>query len=377
MNILVFSRNGIHFADRKRGEVRAIYVPSREQVRRFTDIGNINSKSVKERYGDVGQTPLWRQDGGAAVVYGLLLQELSERRHAIEVFLPEDYVPEGCSVFYFIFGDRWIIHGVRSVSDDGVASWGSSRLDAGERGVVETLVGAISERVVEGVRENICVAVHHNAELQAELAQALEPLGQEVVRFDTLSIPRDRAPLYVHRDHGLLFIVMAMVSLLLFAGAAAYAFSSFMDLRDLNQVNAGLEAQIHSTKDNRRLGNVRNPNLVLDFMSKPLKQKPSSIIDAAARAAGTFGQLKRVEFETSKVTTKRVQKKDDKGNLVWTNEAVLPVQTVVEGAQNYLLVDQERIAKTAVHEKPWVRYMERQRSGALNTMAIEVGVAIE
>lgn len=376
-NLMVFSRTGIHHVDRDRGDAIALFVSSREQARRFSDIGTINTKNVKERYGDIGQTPLWRQEGSAVQVHGLLPESMQERRSGLEVFLPEDFAPDGTSVFYFVISNRLIVHGVRSVNDDGGANWGVSRLDTTKEGARNVLITAVSERIAGGVRENICVAVHDD-KIFNTITEAMEPFGQNVVRMADLAPAKTVQPLYVHRDHGMMYIIFAMVALILFLAASFSAVTSFFGLSSLKDEIVSIEKQIQVTKSTQRLGTVQNPNAILDFMSRPLKQRPSSILHAAGEVATILGEVSHIEIDTTRAQSQIVKKIDANGKITWGNEQYLPVKTIVEGGEKYLLIDQERVAKAALEDRPWIRHIERAAVGAAGAnMALEVGIRID
>lgn len=376
-NLMVFSRTGIHHVDRDRGDAIALFVSSREQARRFSDIGTINTKNVKERYGDIGQTPLWRQEGSAVQVHGLLPESMQERRSGLEVFLPEDFAPDGTSVFYFVISNRLIVHGVRSVNDDGGANWGVSRLDTTKEGARNVLITAVSERIAGGVRENICVAVHDD-KIFNTITEAMEPFGQNVVRMADLAPAKTVQPLYVHRDHGMMYIIFAMVALILFLAASFSAVTSFFGLSSLKDEIVSIEKQIQVTKSTQRLGTVQNPNAILDFMSRPLKQRPSSILHAAGEVATILGEVSHIEIDTTRAQSQIVKKIDANGKITWGNEQYLPVKTIVEGREKYLLIDQERVAKAALEDRPWIRHIERAAVGAAGAnMALEVGIRID
>ena len=375
-NLMVFSRNGVHHVDRQRGDAVALFVSSREQSRKFSDIGPINTKNVKERYGDIGQTPLWRQEGSAVQVYGLLPESMEERRSGLEVYLPEDFAPDGTSVFYYVISNRLIVHGVRVVNDDGGASWGVSRLDTSREGAVDVLITAISERIAGGIRENICIAVHDD-KLQSDVANAMEPFSQNVISMNELAPAKTVQPLYVHRDHGMLYIIFAMVALILFLAAGFSAITSYFTLSDLKDQIVSIEKQIQATKSSQRLGRVRDPNAVLDFMSRPLKQRPSSIIHAAADAGAVLGDVTRIEMDTTQVQKEVVRQEGENGRSTFATVQYMPLDITVEGAEKYLLVDQERVAKAGLEERPWIRYIERRATGAGQNMSLQVGVKVD
>ena len=125
------------------------------------------------------------------------------------------------------------------------------------------------------------------------------------------------------------------------------------------------------------MGRVQNPNAILDFMSRPLKQRPSSILHASGEVATALGQVTQIEMDASNAQSQIVKVIDANGKTTWGNEQFLPVKVIVEGAEKYLLIDQERVAKSALEERPWIRHIERQATGAGQNMALEIGVRID
>lgn len=372
-NIIIFSRAGVHHTDKKRGDAVALYIPAMDQIRTFSDIGTVNTKSVKERYGGVGQTPLWRQKGSAVTVYGLLTDQLEERRNNLEVYLAQDFAPDGCSVFYYVISESLIVHGVRTIKDDGTAQWGVSRINTRESGAKDVLVSALSERVASGAKENVAIAVHEE-KLFKPVSEALKPFSMEVLRFSELSAPKTTEPIYVHKDHGLIYIVMAMVAGILLLGAAYYAATSYFDLRALRNDITSLERQIEQNKSQQRLGSIGNPNAMLEAMDKPLQQRPSSLLYAVAEAAADLGELKTVEMVTDQAESRAESVTTDEGTQEQRNIKVLPVSAVVGGAGRYMLLDQERLGKSTLRKRPWIRQIERNGRQGDDDMDLEISV---
>lgn len=382
MNVVLFSRTGVHYADTRRGDSLALFVPAREQVRRFNDIPNVNPKSVRDRYGDVGQTPLWRMDGNSVVVYGLLPEALAERRYGLEVFLPDDFVPTGCSVFYFVFGEKWVIHGVRTVTDDGVEVWGISKIDAGEGSAVSEVVSSVSERLFSGLRENICIAAHGSDTVMEELRQALQPFNLDVVRFDSLSKGRDKDPLYTHRDYGLLMLIAAMMAFIIFGAAVAFTAKGLYDSQKVDSQIANLQEQIRRTQTSTRLGNIKNPKDILSFMSKPLKQRPSAILHSAGDVAAVFGSLVQLEMigEDAGGSGSRASRRQGGAKASKAANSAASVMTVMAqlaATENALFLDQERVAQSALVSRPWVRNLQREPGGTGTTITLRIGVQVE
>ena len=372
-NLIVFTRSGVQHVDKVRGDGVALYVPARDTVRTFSDIGTINTKSIKERYGDVVQAPLWRKKGSSVTVYGLLPHVLEERRNGLEVYLVQDFAPDGCSVFYFVISEKLILHGVRIIKDDGSAEWGLSVLDTRDKDPKQILLTSLSERFASGAKENISIAVHDD-KLFKPIAETVKPFSLEPIRFSELSPPKTTEPLYEHRDHGLVYIVLAMVFGLLLLGAAFYAITSYLDLRKVQDDITNLERQIAQNKSQQKLGTVKNPDAVLDVMDKPFEQRPSSMIYAAGEAASTLGDLVSLELEKNQMENKTEIAKAEGGSSERRNISVLPIDIAVNTSQAPLLMTQEDRAKNALSNRPWIRQIERIGSQSDQYMNLKISV---
>lgn len=342
MNLVMFSRAGVHYESGGKGDLSAIFVPMREQVRRYTDIPHITGKTVKERYGESTNTPMWRQRGDVVNVYGTILEELKERRQGLEVFLPQDYAPQGCNAFYFVFGDRWIVHGIRTITDDGAEAWGISRIDSKDGSIVDAVTNAVSERMLEGNAEESTIAIQGDDALREELQRAVTPLGLKVVRFAALSRQKDLKPIYVHRDFSLVMLTFALFSLLILMGVITYLALGKLKLDEMEREIVSLEEQIRRAQENRPLGHIRNPQKVLAAMEKNIKQPPSSILHAVGDTASAFGALRTVEFRNKAAGKNQV-------------ESIATLSNV----ENELLLYQEEVGKSVLRDRPWVRSVER------------------
>lgn len=378
-NIVLFSRQGVLYNDGGRGDTLAIFVPSREQVRRYADLHNPTTKAVKDSYGSADQTPLWRKEGDNVVVHGLLANELFERRAGVEVFLPEDFAPIGTSALFYVFGDQWLVHGVRVVADNGVATWGSSKIDAKRAGgVVAALVEAISNRMLEGAVERILVAVHADEDIYDSVRKALEPFKVDVVRFETLAKAVDKLPIYEHRDHGLLMLTTGVFSALMFTLAVGYMAWGAFEVSRLNKQVAAVQDELQRLQADARLGQIQDPKAILEVISRPLKQRPSAILHAAGDVATVFGELQEVEMTTEDAsgTPSRRRVTNRKAAPSTTNGMVVVSATVDPGTDRSLLVDQERVALSAMESRPWIRFIEREGTSA-KSMSLRIGVQVE
>ena len=377
-NLMVINRQGVLYDDRTRGDVLALYVPARDQIRRYADLPNPNVRTVREQYGALEQTPLWRQEGEAVTVYGVLPAELYERRTSVEVFLPEDFAPLGTSVLFYVFSDQLIVHAVRAVSDNGTASWGSSRLDPKRHGgLINALVEAVSDRLLEGTAERILVAVHGEEHFYDQIRRALEPFRVELVRFETLQKNIDKDPLYAHRDYSLWMLTSVIFAALLVLLALGYLAFSAYQLSQAETKVAAIQAELQRLQTNTRLGSLPNPKEVLNALGKPLKQRPSAIVHAVGEVAATLGRLEAVEFVQEDMTVRagrRSASSKPSQQIPGVLEVIATVK--VDGAPG-LLVDQERVALAAFESRPWVRYIQREGGNNTDTMKLRIGVQVE
>lgn len=359
MNLVMFSRHGIHYESGNKGDVLAIFAPVRGQTRRFTDITQVSQKTVEDRYGEAAGRALWRREGDVVSVYGTMLPEMMGQRHGLQVFLPQDYAPEGTDVFYFAFGDHYVLHGVRTVSDDNQVDWGISLLKVGEKGVVKVITESLSDRLLNGKEEQVCVAVQGDDETLEDTKRALTPLGVEAMHFGALERRNGAKSLYMHRDYSLLMLTFALFALLMLAGVVAYLVVGKLKLEEVKEDILQLEQQIRRMQQNRPLSHIKDPQSMLNAMGKSMSIPPSSIMHAAADVGSVFGELESVQFNmegNEAITNQYVDIYADNSEDT-SKDVVLLVS--VRKAENDLLLFQEEVARSALRERPWVRKVER------------------
>lgn len=364
MNLVLFSTNGIHYEEGVVGAIQALYVPRKARTQTFADIPNPDTSSVKERYGEAGQSaPLWRIEGPFVKVYGDIEPELVERRNSVEVYLPQDFVAENCQCFYQVFGDHWLVFGAREVSENGLGGWGVSVIDCSEEGVVDFVVSSVSERMLSGGGSGISVAVYNNDDLKAELGVALEPFSLKVQNFEPSKVAPGLKPLYSHRDYGVLMLTSTMFSIFLLIAAIVYAVLTFWEFKSVEKEVAHLDEEIRKIQHNKKLGHIRNPKEVLDFMESSFVQPPSAAIDAAARVGAQFGTVSEIVLSEKEIPRNKAGKAGD---------SVIVHVKVVEDLG--LLLDQEQIAKALLNTYPWVMRIERGFEGGGINLKVEVKV---
>lgn len=362
MNTLLFSTTGVIYEDGGSSAVQALYIPSRARVQTFADIPHPDNKSVKMRYGDIADTaPLWRTEGPFVRVYGDVPKELSERRVGVEVHLPQDLVPEDVTVFFMIFGARYVVFGRKEISEDQKEDWGISLIDCEENGVVDFLINSVSERMLVGGGDNMLISAHQSDGVLAELNNGLEPFGIEVQDYRQLKVDRNAKALYHHRDYGILMLACAMISFFLLVASLAYFIVNYLEVSRIETEIAGLDEQIRKTNRNKHLGHVRNPSEVLELMKPLLVTPPSAILNAAAQAASQLGQPIEIALRDRDIPLKGRRPVEDRA-----------VVRVFLSEEEGLLLDQERAAKVIVKNSPWIRRLERPEGARGVELEVEV-----
>ena len=180
MSIVLFSSQGIHYQDKSRGPIMAIYVPQLGAIRRFTDVQNNSAKEIAARYGATQEKPIFKVERGQVIVYGLVTPELSQKVEDVSVYLPEQMVPPKCNAFYFVFGTH-VVHGIQETDDEGRTEWKVAHLTHPnqqaktarqkeidvplEELVVQQVVASMAERMITADNLEITVAVTGNNKL--------------------------------------------------------------------------------------------------------------------------------------------------------------------------------------------------------------------
>ncbi len=379
MSIVVFSKNGVHYEGGVSGSIMAIFVPSKENVRKYPDLSGNNISEIAERYGTGGKKPLWKLERSVAVVYGALLSELAERREEIKVYLPQQIVPASCNVFYMVFGQMWIVHGVRTVNDDGEAEWGVSKIKVSNGEVTTEVINAISERMLDGEDENYCIAVSNNEETFKDLKKGLQPFKLEAKRLEALKPKRGEESLYKHRNHSLVMLTIALLVVMMVATTAAIWFLRYNKLSQRRKEIKHLQMEISQIQLNERLDYIRDPKKVLDRMTKGLTRAPSSILNGAAQLGAEFGELGSVRFDVDQmIKTKNGKRIAPSVGISSQAEKNVWVEVAVSKMVNTKLVDQENMAKSLLKERPWIRDIKNQTSNAHSKNAdLKVNMRIE
>ena len=367
MQTILFSKKGIHYQDSGTGTIKAIFVPASIDTQKFLDITNPGDSSIKQRCPEIVGIPLYRKTGEAVHVYGEVANELLEKRQGVEIILPQDLAPKNCSVFYYVFGKDYIVHGVKKVNDNGETSWGTSLIDVKDKDLNKIIVSSASDRMLVGDEENICVASQGSDLVRENLQEALKVFDISVDKFSSLSVPNYIPPVYAHKDYSIVMLTIVIFSFLLMAGTTAYFVRNTVKLSSIEDEISGLRSEINKMQDSRKLGYIKNPKKILDRMKQPLKQQPSAVINAVAGSASNLGDLNSLSFSTV----------DNPGK----KEGQIIADIKLDNIKSSMLVDQERLAAASIVGKPWVRKIElsggKSSSGKGKSLPLKVWVQVE
>lgn len=366
MDIVLLTKRGISFQRVRRGEQTVLLIPSNENIKIYKDVND--SATLAERYGAANQKPLWRQREGQTVMYGVLPESLAQRRQAMRVHLPQDFVPAGNNAFYYVMDSKWIVHGRKEIDDEGREDWRVTLLKVPEKTAVAAyLQNAIAEMVMDRVESRVTLAIYENVDLYDAVKEALAPYDIQPVSFTTLKLnPRAKA-LYRQRDFSPLMWLSLLIALAVLAAASFYWFVQWTQSSKLAIETEQVQKQIVGIEINKSLGNITAPESVLEAMEKAFTQMPSAIMDASIDFGSEFGELDHVEFDTAK--TDVLLKSKDIRSIEHGQQVV---QISIRNRTNMLLVDQERLARLLMAERPWIRRVENMPQGqsALTLVAV-------
>lgn len=355
MDCVVLTKRGTVFQKIKRGEQMVLYVPARENIKIFKDVSD--TSTIAERYGANNQAPLWREEQGQIVVYGTLPEEFSQRRQAMKVWLPHDFVPHNDTAFYFIMNDKLAIQGVRETDDEGRQGWRMSLLKTSKdsESIRNTLVSVISEQMLNDTESRVCVAVYDDVSLFTHIQDDLKAFSIQPVPLSILKPNLRVKPLYRQGDFSWVMVLSALMGLLVVAAMGAYWFVNYLQVSRLQNDVESVRRQILDVQINPRIGHVHSPEEMLSTMQTTFNQSPSVVLDAAAQFAIEFGELQRLEFDPANREGAALQQKLQPEEYV--------VRTELSKITNKLLVDQEKVAEILLRDRPWVRRVENNPAG--------------
>lgn len=351
MSLMVLTRRNITFRQPGAGEVTVLLVPGREQVQVVKDFAGVSD--AQNKLGSTRGPQLSRVFSGQRYIYGYLPEEVRELRQAVKVWMAEDFAPTDCQAFFYVFSPDTIVHGVREQSDEGQQSWRTAQLVLPGNDPLRALTNAITDYVLANPSAVLCVAVLNQLELYRKLQSVLEPYQITPVPFSTLKPHASLKPLYRHFDHTLLYLTAVIFGLLLLVASSAFFFLNWSIRNKLEREIEDTQTRIKNIQINQSTGHIRQPQALLDTMSKAFNQQPSAIIDAAATLGAQFGDLTQVTFKPPEMVATN-------GSLKHSNQQ--DVAITVKKSKDKLLFGQEHRAQLILANRPWVRSIRRAGS---------------
>ncbi|MDE0724609.1 MAG: hypothetical protein OSB62_07930 [Alphaproteobacteria bacterium] len=359
--MFLISPAGIHVPLPEKGDAIGMFVPSKSAIRHYTDIQNPSRGTVKSKVGLEGsEQPLWRAlDDRGVEFYGSVNEEVTERRSSVSVYLPKDFLPEGFSVFYYIFNDRWVVYGERVVSDEGASSWVYTKFDTKDENLADFLIGVISDRLVKGVREKICVAVDACPESEDLIKEGLGHFEIEVVPFSSLKIAKVK-PVYQHKDFGLMMLLGFFCGFVLMAATVGLYAKSFFELNSVKDEVSAVRVQIQQMQSQMVLGYISDPKAILKIIKQEKIIPPSSLIHETATISSMFGDIKSLDISYNEAGFVRDGEDIKPGMLKRIGEVTTLSTVKINDSQ--LLIDQEKVAESILKSKDYVSQITRLNS---------------
>lgn len=369
MPLTVISRRSVVYRESGSGEMTVLLVPGRDQIQVVKDLAGLGKADIPVRDPNAQgkqvqvrkQAQLSRVYIGRRYIYGNLPNEISDLRQPVKVWLAEDYAPTQSQAFFYVFSSTVVIHGVREQDDEGQQSWRTAQLLLGEGDPVKNIIDAISDYALANSTETLTVAVLNKLDLYEKLQAGLATYNISPVPFSKLKPQPGVKPLYRHRDYTILYLTFALLGLITVLASGAYAFFTMLERDKLAEEVKDVQHRIESIKLNQNVGQVTDPQSVLQAMSRGINQQMSAILHAAGEVGEQLGKMEKVRlmFEGG----------DYEG---------IPVEGVGEGQQvalvrllemkKELLLDQELDATQIVATHPWVRGI--MRGGAVGESGV-------
>lgn len=350
MTTVIFTRRGIQY-QKGEGSIRALFVPAHDQIVSYRDAGADPRQIAMRTGGGAGRRPLWRTERGEVKIYGDLPRVLEQTTKAVQVWLASDFAPADADAFFFVFEKSIIIHGVKHRDDEGQETWRATLLPVQGENVADTVSGYVGDLLVDGARQNICVAIDGALSEHALFKEALNVYGIVPQPFTMLKPASRTMPLYKHGDFTLLITLTLATVALCLGGLMFWWISERNEVFHARDKVADLTRRIAYVQANQKLGYIENPQEIVNKLARNFTQQPSAFLDAAARFGSLFGDLSKVSFQNSNNGTE-VQD----GSFLQTAEEGQKVVMVETSSLNQsLLADQEKIARTHLPQAPWVR----------------------
>jgi len=359
MPLTIISRRNITYRESGRGEMTVLLVPGRDQIQVVKDLAGLGSSQVsanKEGATVKGaaqprkQVQLSRVYIGRRFIYGTLPQEINDLRQPVKIWLAEDFAPVQSQAFFYIISNTVVIHGVREQDDEGFHVWRTAQLPIDATDPLLSIINAISDYALANPTDSLTVAVLNKLDLYEKLQQGLSTYNISPVPFSKLKPPPNLKPLYRHRDYTVLYLTLAFFGFIGLLACIVYAFLTYLSLGKLEDEVANIQRRIDEIKLNQNVGLITDPQAVLQAMTRSINQQPSAIVDAAGSVAAHLGDL-------DSITAVFTPGQDNGGKPLEPGQ--INVITKIANLNQELLLMQERVAKNALENRPWVREIRR------------------
>lgn len=356
MAVVIFSRRGIHY-NHGNGAICALFVPSTDQIITYREAGN-SGKQIAQRAGIVGKTPLWRNERAEVKVYGELASALEKQNKAIQVWLPSDFVSSETDAFFFIFNKQWVVHGAKHYDDERKVIWRTTLIEHEPNKVIEYVVGYIANVMLDGSKENICLAIEGSLQDYEEIKSAVSSFNIVPQPFSTLKIAPKATALYKHSDYTLPMLISLSLFGILLVVAGGWWFTQTQETAKVEKQLQELSQKIAEVQSTQTLGYIQNPEEILDRIKITFNQQPSAVIDAAGRFGAIYGDLEKISFDITNAEAMPAS------GLLKASDATQQVVIVeTKELRQKLLSAQEKTTKQLISQTPWVRQVANVGSG--------------
>jgi hypothetical protein len=375
MNLVLVGKKRILFEKNKRAnDLIVMFIPTEESIQVFHDLqGNKTDYEVASRAGVPDKKPVWREEGGKVVLYGLLPEDLASRTSSLRVWLAQDFLPADTTIFYFVVSPQHLVHGRMEVSDENKVSWRVTTLQVGTlEEMVALIKSSLVDQMMTGENQVPCVAVYQDNILQNQLNEALKHLQITTQPLEKL-LPayRQIKPLYNQRNHTLVLLVGSMFFFMILLASAIYWVLGMIESAQLQNKIDSTQMAIQNVQINERIGFIKEPQAIQEKIKSPFNQLPSALMNAPLRMSSEFGDLSRIVFEVSQ----------GQQNTFMPSAGLAPgvYQFRVEVSQpkQAMLVDQETMAKTIVSRTPWLREISNVAMGGEAALNLRMKVQVE
>lgn len=362
MPLVILYRRTITYREAGTGEITVLLVPGRDQIQVVKDLAGLGSSPTQVREAGAKANSavkkliqLSRVHIGRRFIYGNLPTEISDLRQPVKVWLAEDYAPLQSQAFFYIFSNSVVVHGVREQDDEGYQTWRTAQLALDEVDPLKGIINAISDYALANSVDTLTVAVLNKLDLYEKLQAGLATYNISPMPFSKLKPQSHLKALYRHRDYTILYLTLALFGLITLLASGSYATLAYLQRKKMDDQVADIQHRIDNIKLNQNVGQIADPQSVLQTMGHAVNQQPSAILDAAGSLAAEFGKLSSVKA--------LIGGGSQDGTVAAPPAGQLNVLATIEKMKDELLLTQEQEASQILATHPWVR--EIRRGGAV------------